>query len=118
MKDLLVYSSVLLLGVFIAAVSQVMLKKEAMKEHSSASKEYLNPLVIFAYVLFVGTTFLSIIAYKVVPLSMGPVLESTSYLWITLFGVIIFREKITKRRLLALVLIVTGTIIFSLSASV
>ena len=65
MNDLLVYSSVLLLGVFIAAVSQVMLKKEAMKEHSSASKEYLNPLVIFAYVLFVGTTFLSIIAYRV-----------------------------------------------------
>ena len=118
MNELLLYSSVLLLGVFVAALSQVMLKKEAMKEHSSASKEYLNPLVVFAYILFVGTTFLSIIAYRVVPLSMGPVLESTSYLWITLFGVIIFRERMTKRRLLALALIVSWTIIFSLSASV
>lgn len=114
MLEIMLYSSILLLGVFISAISQVILKKEAMKKHDSVSGEYLNTRVIFAYVLFVGTTFLSIIAYKVVPLSMGPVLESTSYLWITIFGVMIFKEKITGRKLIALITIITGIVVFSL----
>ncbi len=113
MLDLILYSSILLLGVFISAVSQVILKKEAIKKHDTVSGEYLNTKVITAYVLFVGTTFLSIIAYKVVPLSMGPVLESTSYLWITIFGVMFFNEKVTKRKIIALTMIICGIIVFS-----
>ena len=93
-KTTLLYSLVLLCGVFISAISQVMLKKSAMKNYDSPIKEYMNPLVIFAYVLFVGTTFLSIIAYRGIPLSMGPVLEATSYIYVTIFGVTIFKEKI------------------------
>ena len=116
MSELIVYSIILLSGVFISSVSQVILKKESMKEHDSVMKDYLNYNVIFAYILFVGTTFLSIIALKVVPLSMGPVLEATSYFWVTLFGIIIFKESITKRRLLALMLIICGIVIFSLFA--
>ena len=114
MSELIIYSSILLLGVFISAVSQVILKKESMKEHDSLSKEYMNSKVMFAYILFVGTTFLSIFAYKVVPLSMGPVLEATSYIWITIFGVLIFKERITKIRFLALILILCGIAVFSL----
>ena len=114
MSELIVYSMILLFGVFISAVSQVILKKESMKSHESISKEYLNFRVMFAYGLFVGTTLLCILAYKVVPLSMGPVLEATSYIWITLFGVYIFKEKITKNRIIALILIVLGIAIFSI----
>jgi len=104
----------LLLGVFISSVSQVMLKKAAMKQYKSAIFEYLNPLVIFAYILFFGTTFLSILAYRGIPLSMGPVLESTSYLYVTFFGVYIFKEKITKRKLLGLGCIISGIIVYTL----
>lgn len=57
------YSCVLLLGVFISAISQVLLKKAAQKKYDSVIQEYMNPLVIFAYIIFVGTTFMSIIAY-------------------------------------------------------
>ena len=114
MDDLIIYSSFLLLGVLISAISQAMLKKESTKDHESVSKEYLNFYVIFAYVLFIGTTFLSIFAYKVVPLSFGAVLETTSYIWITLIGVTIFKEKITKRKMIALALIIGGIVIFSL----
>lgn len=113
MSELILYSCILLLGVFISSISQVILKKESMKSHESLSKEYTNPRVVFAYVLFVGTTFIAIFAYKVVPLSMGPILEATSYIWIALFGVLIFKEKITKTRYLALALIITGIVIFS-----
>lgn len=113
-KTVLLYSLILLTGVFISAISQVILKKSALKTYDSRIKEYLNPLVIFAYVLFVGTTFLSIIAYRGIPLSMGPVLEATSYLYVTFFGVTVFKEKITKKKVVALVLIVAGIVVYSL----
>lgn len=108
------YACVLLGGVFVSAISQVMLKKAAQKTYDSKIKEYLNPLVIFAYILFVGTTFISIIAYKGIPLSMGPILESTSYLYVTIFGVTIFKEKLNKNRIIALLLILCGIAIYSL----
>ena len=51
-------------------------------------QEYLNPLVIFAYGIFFGTTLLGILAYKGMPVSLGPVLETTAYFYITVFGVV------------------------------
>ena len=113
-KKVLFYSCFLLFGVFISAISQVMLKKSALKKYNSKIKEYLNPLVIGAYSIFVISTFMSIIAYKGIPLSMGPILEATSYIYITIFGVKIFKEKITKKKLFALLLIITGIGVYSL----
>lgn len=113
-KTILLYSCVLLLGVFISAISQVMLKKAAMKKHDSVIKEYLNPLVIFAYVLFVGTTFLSILAYKGIPLSMGPILEATSYIYVTIFGVTIFKEKMNLKKVVALGMIIVGIVVYAI----
>lgn len=113
-RQLLIYSGFILFGTFISAVSQVMLKKAAQKTYDSPIKEYLNPLVISAYIIFFAATLCSIYAYKVVPLSMGPVLEATSYIYVTLFGVAIFHEKISKRKLGALVLILSGIVVYSL----
>ena len=110
-KSIYLYACVLLLGVFISAISQVLLKKAAMREYDNIVKEYLNPLVIFAYVLFFGTTFLSIFAYKGLPLSMGPILEATSYIYVTFFGVKIFSEKMSIKKGLALLLIVGGIVV-------
>lgn len=111
--DILSHAALLLFGVFVSAISQVMLKKAAMGEYDSPIKEYLNPLVIVAYMLFVGTTMLSILAYRAIPLSMGPILEATSYFYVTFFGMTIFKERITKKKLAALVLIVAGICVYS-----
>ena len=109
------YAGVLLLGVFLGAVSQVMLKKAAMRTWPSRLREYLNPLVIFAYVIFVGTTLLSVAAYRGLPVSLGAVLESTSYLYVTVFGVTVFHEKLTWRKAAALALILAGIGIYAFS---
>lgn len=108
------YSLLLLLGVFISAISQVLLKKAAIKKYASPLREYLNPQVIFAYVLFVGTTFLSILAYRGIPLNLGPVLETTSYIYVTIFGVVIFHEKVNRQKMLALAFIVIGVLVYSI----
>ena len=108
-KTVLIYSCVLLIGVLVSAISQVLLKKAAMKHYEN----HLNPMVIFAYAMFVGTTFLSIIAYRGIPLSMGPILEATSYIYVTIFGVKIFHERLNKKKIIALFFIVGGIIIYS-----
>lgn len=108
------YSIILLIGVFISSVSQVMLKKSALKQYDSPIKEYINPTVIFAYALFLGTTFLSIIAYRGIPLSLGPMLEATSYIYVSFFGLKIFNERINYMKIIGLLFILLGIIIYSL----
>ena len=54
------------------------------------------------------------LAYKGIPLSLGPVLEATSYLYVTVFGVTIFREKFGAKKIIALALIVAGILVYSL----
>lgn len=108
------YVCILLLGTFLASVSQVMLKKATLRVYETKWKEYLNPLVICAYIIFFVTTLLSIYAYKRIPLSMGPMLEATSYIYVTIFGVAIFKENLNPQKLLALVLIVGGILLYSL----
>lgn len=113
-KTVLLYSCFILFGTFISAVSQVMLKKAANREYDSVIKQYLNPLVIIAYGIFFLATLLSIVAYKEVPLSMGPVLEATSYIYVTIFGVKIFGENINKKKILALIMIIGGIAVYSI----
>lgn len=113
-KQQMLYTAILLGGVFVGAVSQVLLKKASLKTYSSPLMEYLNPQVIFAYLLFFGTTLISVTAYKVIPLSLGAVLETTSYLYITFFSVVIFKEKLNRKKLLALLLIILGSMICTL----
>ncbi len=107
------YAFLLLFGTFIASVSQVLLKKAADKHYDNPLKEYLNPLVIGAYAIFIASTFLSILAYRGIPLSMGPILEATGYLYITFFGVKIFKEKLDSKKVVALALIIVGIIAYS-----
>lgn len=113
-KSNMMYAAVLLFGVFISAVSQVLLKKAALKHYGNPLKEYLNPYVITAYAIFVLSTLLSIISYRGIPLSMGPVLEATSYIYVTFFGVKIFSEKVNWKKITALGLIICGILIYSI----
>lgn len=113
-RELLLYAGLLLFSVFLSAVSQVMLKKSALRTYSSKIREYLNPLVIFAYVIFVGTTFITVYAYRVVPLSLGPILEATSYIYVTIFGVVIFGETVNGRKICGLLLIIAGIAVYAL----
>ena len=113
-RDIFIYASFMLLGVFISSVAQVLLKKAAQRQYDSVLREYLNAPVIIAYAIFFGATFLSIYAYRVVPLSMGAILEASGYIYVTAFGVIIFKEKLNKMKLAALGLILAGIVIYTL----
>lgn len=95
-------------SVFISSISQIILKKSADKKYDSKLKEYLNPLVIIAYGIFFLATLVTIYAYKGIPLSLGPILETTGYLWVSLLGYFILKEKISRRKILGLAVVIVG----------
>ncbi len=110
-----VYIIVFLLSVLISAISQTLLKISACKEYESKIKEYLNFKVILAYAIFFISSLLTILAYRGVPLSMGPVLETTGYLWVSLLGHFVLKEKVSRRKVLGLAVIVCGVIVSGIS---
>ena len=105
------YVLLYLCSTFLSSVSQVLLKKAALREHKSVLAEYTDWRVILGYGLFVGWTML---AYKGVPLNVGPVLEATGYIYVTIFGVTIFHEKMNPKKIIALAMILVGIWVYAL----
>lgn len=112
---ILVFSLIFVFGVFISSVSQVILKKSSNIKYDNPIREYLNVRVIVAYGIFFMSTLLTIFAYKVIPLSMGPILDATGYIFVTIFGVTIFKESLNSKKLIALALILIGIGIYAVS---
>lgn len=114
MNEKILFSLIFVFGVFISSVSQIILKKAAQKEYPNKLREYLNARVIFAYIIFFGATLCSIWAYTVIPLSLGPILESAGYIFVAVLSWLFLKEKITKKKMLGLSIIIIGIIIYSL----
>lgn len=113
-KEMIPYLLLGFVSVFISCISQTLLKKSSMETHGSILREYLNFPVVFAYFLFFVSTLLTMAALKKVPLSCSPIFESSSYIFITLFGVLFFREKLNRQKIIALLFILLGIVVFSL----
>ena len=112
-KMIIAYAGIMLFGVLISSFSQVLLKTAANKQYASRLREYLNVRVIVAYLLFFMSSICTLVAYRVIPLSLGPILESSSYVFVTAFGYFVFHEKVGKRKLEALLLIICGIAVYS-----
>lgn len=108
------YILVWVISVLISSIAQVMLKAEANKKHESRMKEYLNPMVISAYGIFFLSTFLTMYALKYVPLTYSPVIEPLSYIFVPVIGVLVLKEKISRRRVLGITIMLVGIVIFSM----
>lgn len=98
----------------LAAGPQILLKLSADKTHASRWKEYLNPYVLIAYGLFTISLILTVIAYKHISLSLGRMLDSTTYIFVAVLGSVFLKEKLKARQLIGILLICAGIIVFSL----
>lgn len=107
------YVCLFLGAVLISSYSQILLKTSAEENYSSKIREYLNAKVIIAYGLFFVSTLATLYAYKVVPLSMGPILEASGYVWVALLSRIILKEQLKKKKILGLLIILVGIVIFA-----
>lgn len=114
MNDMSKYIAIWMFSVLISSFSQVLLKIAANKKYESRIREYMNPIVITAYGIFFLSTLLTMYALKFVPLTMSPVIESTSYIFVPIFGVLMLKEKISKRRLLGMGIMLIGMLVFAI----
>ena len=103
-----------LFSVLVSSISQIILKKSADKKYDTQLKEYLNPHVIGAYSFFILSTDLTTLVYRGVPLSLGPVLESTGYVYVAILSVLVLKEKMTGKKLLGNILIIIGILVCAL----
>lgn len=106
-----IYVFIFLFSVFIASISQILLKKSALKKHDSFIKEYLNPLVIIAYIIFFCSTLITMFSYNAIPLSFGVILESAGYVFVAILSYLFLKETLNKKQILGLFLILIGIFI-------
>ena len=109
-----VFIGLFLFSVFISSCSQILLKKGANKTYKNIIEEYLNPLVISAYTIFLLSSFLTMYSYKYVPLSIGPMIEAVGYVFVAVLGRVFLKEKINKKMALGMALILVGIVICSI----
>lgn len=104
---------VLLFGVLIACFSQLLLKKAAMRTYDKWYKQYLNWYVILGYCIMLLSTLCSAIAYRVVPLSTGPVWTAAQQLFMLTLCFFCLKERPSKRKLAGLGIIIVGVFVFT-----
>lgn len=103
-----------LISVVIASFSQVLLKMGAGKTYHSKIREYLNFYVITGYGMLFVSMILTIVAYKHLSYLSVPVVEAVGYVLVPVLSYFVFREKFTKRKIMGILFILTGILIYYL----
>lgn len=101
------------LGIFACSCSQILLKKSAQQDHKNILSSVLNRKVIFSYSIMFASMTINIYAMsRGVGLKEMPILESLGYIFVPLLSIIILKEKIGTRELIAMMMIIIGILIF------
>lgn len=101
-----------LIGAEVAVFAQLLLKSAATFEYETVLKQYLNPRVILGYGLMVLSALITVIAYRVLPLSYSPIMNALATLSLAILSWLIFKEKFTARKVLGFALIIGGILLF------
>ena len=96
------------LVVFGSSCSQILLKTSANKTYSKRIYEYLNIRVMSAYSFFLLASFTNLYLLLFLPLSVFPILESFGYLFVAILGRLFLQEKLDKRKIMGLAIILAG----------
>ena len=101
-------------GAFLTAVSQLLLKESANREHKNFLAEYLNWRVILAYSIFFGVLLLNTWCYTKVDMKFGPVIDTAAYVFVLLFSWRILKEKISRGKIIGNLIIILGILVYTL----
>lgn len=118
----MIYKLIVILAVFAAACAQMLLKKGSLTSAPSPDgdgrvwwflKQYLNPWVIGGYTIMGLVMLVNIWAMnKGVLLKEVGVIEALSYLFVPCLSWIIFGEKLSWMKMIAIGVIMCGVVVF------
>lgn len=107
------YYLLVILSVFLAACAQMLLKQGARQQYAKWWQQYMNAWVIGGYMIMFGTMVLNIFAMsRGVQIKELSIIESMSYMFVPALSFLIFKEKLTWRKIFAIAIIITGVIVF------
>lgn len=101
------------LSVMVASVSQVLLKKSALKTYGTVVREYLNLYVVSGYGLLFISMLLTVYAYSGMDYKYGPVIESLGNVMVLVLGYFVLGEKISVRKMAGIACIIVGIVVFN-----
>lgn len=107
-----IYFGLYVCSVVLAAVSQIFLKISAGRKHKSTIREYVNPFVFSGYALTGISMLLTIFAFRGMEYKNGPIIESLGYILVMIFGIFLFKERLTKKKLAGTILILLGIYVY------
>lgn len=111
----MMYAFIALISVLIAACAQMLLKRSAQYEHSRWWRQYINGWVITGYLVMFMTMVVNIwCLHNGLLLKELSVIESLSYLFVPVLSWYIFDEPISRRKALAIGIIIIGVVVFFL----
>lgn len=102
------YIILFIISIGIASYSQILLKKGSNKKNI-----YINVYTIIGYLLMLGSTVLTLITYKYINLSLGQLLQSLSFIFVTFLSLLLLKEKISKKKIIGIIIIIIGIVIFN-----
>lgn len=95
-------------------ISQTLLKMGANKSsEKKLASAYINPCTFTAYVLYIVVTILTVYALKEIPLKFFYTATSLKFVFVLILSRLVLYEKIDNKKTIAIVLIVSGVVIFN-----
>ena len=111
----MMYYIIVLLAVLSAAGAQMLLKQGARRGYQPWWRQYVNGWVISGYaIMFLAMVVNIACMHHGVQLKELSILESTAYLFVPALSWFFFQEQITRRKALAIAIIIIGVIVFFL----
>ena len=109
MNNNIFYILLFLLSIIVASFSQIILKKGAEQKNI-----YINRYTIVGYSLMVLSTVFTLIGYKDVDLTLSGILQGLSFVFVPIFSFFMLKEKINRKTVIGIVVIIFGIIIYSI----
>ena len=111
----MIYGLIALVVVAIAAGAQMLLKQGARQGYTPWWRQYLNPWVISGYTIMFASMVANIwCLHQGLQLKDLSIIESMAYFFVPALSWLIFREPITRRKAVAIAIIIIGVIVFFL----
>ncbi len=111
----MIYGLIAFVVVAIAAGAQMLLKQGARQGYTPWWRQYVNPWVISGYAIMFASMVANIwCLHQGLLLKELSIIESMSYFFVPALSWLIFREPITRRKAIAIVVIIIGVIVFFL----
>lgn len=109
----MMYCIIVIFSVFAAACAQMLLKQGARKEYGSWWRQYINPWVLGGYVILFGSLLINIFCLgHGVKVKEVSTIESLSYLFVPCLSFLLFKERVSWRKVGAIAVIISGVVIF------